>query len=83
MHIRVQQRNNRKCLTTVSGLAAEIDFKKVLKALKKQFCCNGCIVEDPEHGKVIQLQGDQRQNCKEFIVGEGLCGEKSLKVHGF
>jgi len=26
------------------------------------FCCNGTVVEDPELGQVIQLQGDQRKN---------------------
>lgn len=31
----VQQRNGRKCLTTVQGLPEEFDYKKILKALKK------------------------------------------------
>ena len=31
IHIRVQQRNGRKCITTIQGLNAEIDMKKVLK----------------------------------------------------
>merc|ERR1712139_210447 len=33
VHIRVQQRNGRKCITTVQGLSAELDLKKILKAL--------------------------------------------------
>ena len=32
-----QQRNGRKSLTTVAGLPQELDFPKVLKALKKTF----------------------------------------------
>lgn len=32
---RVQQRNGRKCLTTVQGLPEAFDYKKILKALKK------------------------------------------------
>lgn len=40
---------------------AEYDPKKLLKAFKKEFACNGTLVEDEEMGQVIQLQGDQRQ----------------------
>ena len=36
VHIRVQQRNGRKCITTVQGLNQELDLKKILKTLKKQ-----------------------------------------------
>ena len=55
----------------------------MLKALKKEFCCNGCVVEDPEHGTVIQLQGDQRNNVSQFLINEGLCKRDDLKIHGF
>ena len=41
IHIRVQKRNGRKCITTVSGLNPELDLKKILKAVKKEFSCNG------------------------------------------
>ena len=35
IHIRIQQRNGRKTLTTVQGLSSEYDFKKIVKACKK------------------------------------------------
>jgi len=35
IHIRVQQRNGRKCITTVQGLNQELDMKKIVKAIKK------------------------------------------------
>ena len=35
VHVRVQQRNGRKCLTTVQGLPDAFDLKKIIKALKK------------------------------------------------
>ena len=41
IHIRVQQRNGRKCITTIQGLDAALDLKKILKAIKKDQCCNG------------------------------------------
>jgi translation initiation factor 1 len=83
IHIRIQQRNGRKTLTTVQGLSADYDFKKIVKACKKEFACNGTVVEHPEYGEVIQLQGDQRKHIEEFLVRVGLVKAGQLKVHGF
>lgn len=83
VHIRIQQRNGKKSLTTVQGLKKSYDYKKVLKALKKEFCCNGTVVDDPELGQVIQLQGDQRKNVLEFLTKEGLVKKDLIKIHGF
>ena len=52
----------------MQGLEKGIDYKKVLKAFKKDFCCNGTVVEDTELGQArffvlrdFLLQG--RQCC--------------------
>merc|ERR1712205_163194 len=82
VHIRVQQRNGRKCLTTVQGLAADLDIKKILKYIKKAFNCNGTVVND-KAGDVIQLQGDQRKNVQKFLTKENICNAEEVKVHGF
>jgi translation initiation factor 1 len=52
VHVRIQQRNGRKSLTTVQGLKKEFSYSKILKDLKKEFCCNGTVVQDPELGQV-------------------------------
>ena len=39
VHIRIQQRNGRKTLTTVQGLSAEYDLKKIVRSCKK-VCLN-------------------------------------------
>ncbi|KAI9660845.1 MAG: Eukaryotic translation initiation factor eIF-1 [Trizodia sp. TS-e1964] len=85
IHIRIQQRNGRKTLTTVQGLPKKFDQKKILKVIKKKFACNGTIVNDTEMGEVIQLQGDQRKDVQEFLVDkDGLeLDAKTIKVHGF
>ncbi|OQE37357.1 hypothetical protein PENCOP_c010G00055 [Penicillium coprophilum] len=85
IHIRIQQRNGRKTLTTVQGLPKKFDQKKILKVIKKKFACNGTIVSDTEMGEVIQLQGDQRKDVQEFLTDkEGLeLDAKTIKVHGF
>ncbi|KAJ4384527.1 Eukaryotic translation initiation factor eIF-1 [Didymella sp. IMI 355093] len=86
IHIRIQQRNGRKTLTTVQGLPKKFDQKKILKVIKKQFACNGTVVADTEMGEVIQLQGDQRKDVQDFLTnkkdGLGL-DVKTIKVHGF
>ncbi|RWW29570.1 hypothetical protein GW17_00005903 [Ensete ventricosum] len=53
VHIRIQQRNGRKSLTTVQGLKKEFSYNKILKDLKREFCCNGTVVQDPELGQVL------------------------------
>jgi len=83
VHIRVQQRNGRKSLTTVQGLPDKFSKDKILKAFKKEFCCNGTVVDDLEQGKVIQLQGDQRKNVSQFLVDQKLCRKDIIKIHGF
>merc|ERR1712115_82149 len=86
IHIRIQQRNGRKTLTTVQGLPKKFDQKKILKVIKKKFACNGTVVADTEMGEVIQLQGDQRKDVMDFLTDkkEGLALDaKTIKVHGF
>jgi len=82
IHIRIQQRNGRKTLTTVQGLPGDYDQKKLLKAFKKEFACNGTLVQDEELGQVIQLQGDQRLKVQNFLSEEGI-DKKIIKIHGF
>ncbi|KAI3673808.1 hypothetical protein L6452_39938 [Arctium lappa] len=83
VHIRIQQRNGRKSLTTVQGLKKELSYEKILKDLKKEFCCNGTVVQDKELGKVIQLQGDQRKNVSAFLIRAGIVKKDQIKIHGF
>ncbi|KAJ4981271.1 hypothetical protein NE237_032108 [Protea cynaroides] len=83
VHVRVQQRNGRKSLTTVQGLKKDFSYNKILKDLKKEFCCNGTVVQDSELGQVIQLQGDQRKNVSTFLVQAGIVKKERIKIHGF
>jgi translation initiation factor 1 len=70
IHVRMQQRNGRKCLTTIEGLADDLDLSKILRALKKTFKCNGAVVTDDELGEILQLSGDQRTNIREFFIDQ-------------
>ena len=83
VHVRVQQRSGRKCITTVAGLADDLDIKRICKAFKKNFSCNGAVQKDEDLGEVIQLSGDQRTNVKSFLVDQEICLSDSVVLHGF
>ncbi|XP_002133815.1 eukaryotic translation initiation factor eIF1-like [Drosophila pseudoobscura] len=82
VHIRVQQRSSsRKTITTVQGLAAEFDLKKITRACRKEFACNGTVTEHPDQGLVIHLEGDQRENVRQWLIKMDLCKPDQLKLH--
>lgn len=83
VHLRVQQRNGRKTLTTVQGINADFNYAKILRDLKRELCCNGIVVEDEELGKIIQLQGDHRKSVGAFLVKAGMARKENVKIHGF
>ena len=85
VHIRVQIRNRKKCITTVQGLADDLDLHRILKALKKSFKCNGAVVNDEKggYGEILQLQGDHRAGIVDFLVSEEILPKEMIVVHGF
>ena len=83
VHIRSQQRNGKKSITIIQGLDEELDEKKILKYFKKTFKCNGCISDDNEYGKIIQLSGDQKENIKQFFIEQNIYTEDNIVVHGY
>ena len=52
-------------------------------SLFQEFACNGTVVEHPEYGEVLQLQGDQRHKICDWLTKTGLVKAEQLKVHGF
>ena len=82
VHIRFQQRTGRKGITTVQGLNQGLNFEKLNKEFKKRWGCAGTVIQDPEAGYVIQLQGDQRQHLTEFLIEEKLAKEANIRVFG-
>ena len=49
----------------------------------QEFACNGTVIEHPEYGEVLQLQGDQRTKICGWLTKSGLVRGDQLKVHGF
>ena len=86
IHIRVQQRNGKKSITTIEGFAEDLDLKRICKDMRKKFNCNGNVIEDDDRGEVIQLQGDQRENVKNWIITEQIIQKNEqdlIVIHGF
>lgn len=53
IHIRIQARNGRKSISSISGLDKDLDLKKLCKYLKKKFKCNGSVSEDKNYDRVV------------------------------
>ena len=83
IHIRIQQRNGKKSITSITGLPVDLDLKKILKYFKKTLNCNGTISDDEEFGKIIQLQGDHRASVKNFLLDEKVSSLNDIIIHGF
>ena len=83
VHIRIQQRNRRKCILTVSGLDDDLDLKKISKYLKKKLNCNGAVVNDKVYGDVLQMQGDHRTDVRDFLVAMKIVQSDQIIMHGF
>jgi translation initiation factor 1 len=82
VHVRLQQRNGTKCITTVSGLSKKLDLKRIVRTLKKLYACNGTVLKDDTE-EVIQLQGDHREAVQVFLLQEDICSLSEIQVHGF
>ena len=85
LHIRVQQRNGRKCITTVQGFEEDLDVKRICKAMRSTFNCNGNVLHNEEKGDVLQLQGDQRTNVRDWILQQEIIPkseEDRIVIHG-
>lgn len=86
VHIRVQQRTGRKYTTVVEGLDDDLDLKRICKAMKKKFNCDGTVKVDEKTGaEVIILHGDQRENAEVWLYEQEIYkrSEERIVVHGF
>ena len=85
IHIRIQKRNGRKCITIIEGLTKLLDEnssfeltpKKILKHFKKVFSCNGSFKSN-----VFQLSGNQKENIKQYLVDTLDIDASYIIIHG-
>ncbi len=85
IHLRIQQRNGRKCVTTVAGLANDLDVKRICKAMRRKFNVNGSVEKDDDGNEILQLQGDQRENVKRWLIKHEIIAKSEVDcivIHG-
>merc|ERR1711972_1134579 len=81
VHIHMQQRNGRRAWTKVQGLPNQVrlpksgqilpvDFRKLTKAIKRDFQTNVLVLDNTELGKVLVCQGDIRREIRNFLIDE-------------
>ena len=80
--IAVQKRNGKKCITSVIGMAKDLDLKKILSHIKKTHSCNGSIVNDEKYGEVMSFTGDQKKNIYDFLIKEEICKKDEITLRG-
>jgi len=84
IHIRLQQRGTKKSLTLVEGLAEDLDLKKIAKCMRKKFQTSGAILTTEDGLCILRFSGDQRVNCKEFMIEYKIweAPDPEIIVHG-
>ena len=82
VHIAIQRRNAKNSITLISGLDSDLDLQRILKGLKKTLATNGTILEDDSQ-KILQLQGDKREEASSFLVSNNICSKDRIIVHGY
>ena len=82
IHIRIQKRNGKKSITTVQGLSQK-EATATHKKLVKKLCCGGSVKEDEKYGTILQLNGDQREEIKTFLITTAKMPESRITIHGF
>ena len=81
IHVRAQKQRS-KWVTTIEGLADDLDLKRIGRAMKKTLHC-ACKIIETEDGEVIQLQGNHSAVIKEWLVeNEVIASDAVVVVHG-
>jgi len=80
--ISVNKRNGKKCVTSVTGMAKDLDLKKILSYIKKTYSCNGSIVVHEEYGEVMTFTGDQKKNIYDFLIKEEINRKDEITLRG-
>lgn len=80
--ISVGKRNGKKCITSVIGMADDLDLKKISSYLKKTHNCNGSIIKHPIHGEVMTFTGDQKENIYNFLINQEIYRKEDIIIKG-
>jgi len=84
IHVRVQQMG-KKWITTIDGLDNDLDLARIARAMKKTLHCAASVTMNKEQ-EIIQLQGDQREYIRVWLVANEVLteveGAERIVIHG-
>ena len=83
VHIWLKQRAGKKCITEVTGLASDLNLKKISKCWRIEFHCSVSKLENEKKEKFIRLQGDKRDLVYNFLIDEKIIAKEHIKIHGY
>ena len=78
-----RQRNGRKCITEVVGLAKDLNVNKIVKCWRHEFHCAVSRIKNEKGEKIVRMQGDQRNNVYNFLIEEKIIDKEHIKIHGY
>lgn len=96
VHIRAQQRTEKKMITIIEGLPANFNYKQFVKLVKQTFGTNAAVyytdnnkkslsqneLNKQDKPKVAQFLGDLRNEIKSLMINQGICDKSQIIVHG-
>lgn len=82
INIRVFKKSANSKITIIEGLPKIFNHPKILKHFRSSLSCNGHIIEDKDHGTIIQLQGEHIESIKQFLLEEEFCKENQIRIYG-
>jgi len=80
--ISVKQRKAKKYFTIINGIDTKYNYKTLLSDIKKEFQCNGAIVQNKKKETVIQLNGNHKDKMYKFLIDNDLATSDMIKLSG-
>jgi translation initiation factor SUI1 len=85
IHIRSQQMGS-KWITMIEDLDEDLDLKRIARYMKRALNCAVAVCEDSDGKEYIKIQGNKKQDARDWLVANEVLTEKEAKerlvLHG-
>lgn len=82
IHIITRKLNSRNFLTFITGIDEKYDYNLILLDLKKEFACNGAVINNKTYGKIIQLNGNHKDKVAQYLINSKIATKEMIKLQG-
>ena len=84
IHLRIKQRTKKKSITYIEGIKSlkynDKEIENLTKKFRTSFNCSAALKKDVG---VIIMQGDHRDNIKNYLIKNNIVKTDQIKIHGF